>query len=178
MHAWPKHAADLDPIAALKHPALRCAAPCSAVCLLSVLLSCASPVCPAGRYSPDGSFSCVDCPLQHYCTGGVFNGTQYPDAIRCPANMTTRGRRSTSVSACRKYLFNHRSDTGGKRTAAFGTGPAPACKQQAKQAMPDVALHCCAALAPVSAVQFAVHNGLICVPAGMHYHCTWSLPVD
>jgi hypothetical protein len=38
--------------------------------------------------------------MQHYCEGGVYTETTYPEAIKCPGNMTTRGMRSSSSRAC------------------------------------------------------------------------------
>lgn len=55
-------------------------------------------VCPAGKYGQDNS--CIDCPKGQWCAGGVFTGGNTPANITCPADMTTTGKRATSIRQC------------------------------------------------------------------------------
>jgi hypothetical protein len=54
--------------------------------------------CPAGRYA--SGESCVDCDKSSYCLGGTFDGLGAPGKVGCPSDMSTIGKRSTSIKAC------------------------------------------------------------------------------
>jgi hypothetical protein len=67
--------------------------------------------CPAGRYSVNGTQTCVDCPKGSWCPGGPFRPSAQPPvlpaAVPCPPHMTTLGMRSTSDGACGTYRAAH-----------------------------------------------------------------------
>jgi hypothetical protein len=56
--------------------------------------------CPAGAYAASDTAGCVDCPKGSYCPGGTYTGPGVPPANSCPENMTTLGRRSSSIWSC------------------------------------------------------------------------------
>lgn len=86
----------------------------AAASLLQTLGVC---ICQAGKYSPS-AYVCADCPRGHYCSGGVYDTSNPPAAVQCPANMTTRGLRSKSLVACGKSMgvwFRWREEVGGSK---------------------------------------------------------------
>lgn len=73
-------------------------------CLNDLLVDQASGrcVCPPGSYSKPADYSCAVCSRGLWCPGGFFDPTDASSApqIPCPVNMTTLGRRSTSLRSC------------------------------------------------------------------------------
>jgi hypothetical protein len=55
--------------------------------------------CPAGRYAatPD---DCTDCPKGAWCSGGPYTAVSAPNMTACGPQLTTIGKRSTSIAAC------------------------------------------------------------------------------
>jgi hypothetical protein len=76
-------------------------------CLGTLLLNTAKGTCdcPAGKYG--GEDTCADCLKAHYCPGGTYTGPGTPPKTSCPSNMTTTGRRSSSIRACGEHTVQH-----------------------------------------------------------------------
>lgn len=62
--------------------------------------------CPPGRYAKNGSLDCSDCSKGSYCVGGSFTlEGLVPQKAECGADLTTLGKRATSVQACGECLL-------------------------------------------------------------------------
>lgn len=106
-------------------PCWRCStrtACCPPSCLPACLQVTGNCACPAGKYATAATATdppqCVDCPKGSWCAGSDYYlpsndlnplktdypGTTAPRAQQCPVtasgNMTTNGRRATSIRAC------------------------------------------------------------------------------
>jgi hypothetical protein len=55
--------------------------------------------CPAGRYAPTEN-DCTDCPKGSWCAGGKYEAVNNPDKSDCTTDLTTIGKRSTSIKSC------------------------------------------------------------------------------
>lgn len=65
----------------------------------------ASHTAAAGKWGSNNT--CADCVRGYYCEGGTYTGPGTPVMAQCPYNMTTAGRRSTSIRACGKHTCSH-----------------------------------------------------------------------
>jgi len=89
-------------------------------CLSSLLVNTATGKCdcPPGKFGADGS--CDDCWKSYYCPGGVYTGVEDPPKLACPSDMTTNGRRSTSIRACGEWQKGMEAGAGGCSLQAEG----------------------------------------------------------
>lgn len=55
--------------------------------------------CPAGRYA-EVENDCADCPKGSWCAGGIYSGVGAPNMTECSTDLTTVGKRATSIKSC------------------------------------------------------------------------------
>lgn len=67
------------------------------------LRSAAVSACPAGKYADPAAASCIDCSKGFWCAGEVYSSSSPPSQVPCPGNMTTIGKRTTSLRGCGAY---------------------------------------------------------------------------
>lgn len=73
--------------------------------------------CPVGYYA--SNTDCLPCPKGKFCPGGLYNGAGSPVSYDCPANMTTRGLRGSSVLSCGANQWCQDDKHACQRTCSF-----------------------------------------------------------